>query len=230
MKEISKAKLKDLLSLYVVTDAKLSLGRPEQLVAGLAAAGGAGVIQLRDKEASTRLLYEKALVIKKELTGKAIFIVNDRLDVAQAVDADGVHLGQEDLPAAVARRILGTKKIIGVSVGNVEEAIRAEDDGADYLGASAVFATPTKTDARAIGLKGLEAICRAVSIPVVGIGGINKSNAWQIIAAGAAGVAVVSAVVSASDVTLAAAELLALIKEKPAGYCSGKLRREPISR
>ncbi|KJS12638.1 MAG: hypothetical protein VR67_07755 [Peptococcaceae bacterium BRH_c8a] len=217
MKEISKDKLKELLSLYVVTDEKLSLGRPDQVLAGLAAAGGAGVIQLRAKQASTHILYEKALAIKKELAEKALFIVNDRLDVALAVGADGVHLGQDDLPAVVARRILGTEKIIGVSVGNVEEALRAEADGADYLGASAVFATPTKTDAGAIGLNGLESICRAVSIPVVGIGGINKSNAMQIIAAGAAGVAVVSAVISAPDVALAAAELLAIVKERPAG-------------
>jgi len=218
MKKISQDKLKELLSLYVVTDEKLSLGRPDPVVAGMAVAGGAGVIQLRAKEASTRLLYEKALAIKKEVAGKAIFIINDRLDVARAADADGVHLGQDDLPAAVARRIWGPEKIIGVSVGNVEEALRAEADGADYLGAGAIFATPTKTDAQAIGLKGLEEICRTVDIPVVGIGGINKSNVLQIIAAGAAGVAVVSAVVSAPDVTKAAAELLAVVQEKPAGF------------
>jgi len=218
MPDISKSTLKDLLSLYVVTDEKLSLGRTDQVVAGLAVTGGAGVIQLRAKDVSNRLLYEKALVIKKELAGKAFFIINDRLDVALAVGADGVHLGQDDLPTTVARSILGPEKIIGVSVGNVEEALRAEADGADYLGASAVFSTPTKTDVRAIGLSALEDICRAVKIPVVGIGGINKSNAIQIISAGAAGVAVVSAVISASDVTLASAELLAVVKENQRLY------------
>lgn len=213
-KEDLKERLKEYLSLYVVTDEKLSLGRTDPEVAALAAAGGAGVIQLRDKYAFTRTLFDKALAMKKELGGRALFIINDRLDVALAVDADGIHLGQEDMPPTVARRILGEKKIIGVSVSSVEEALQAEADGADYLGASAVFGTPTKTDARPIGLEGLKAVCRAVKIPVVGIGGINKTNAHEIISAGAAGVAVVSAVVSAQDVRAAAEELLVIVKRE----------------
>lgn len=195
----------------MVTDEKLSLGRPDHQVAALAAAGGAGMIQLRDKNAGTRTLIQKAMAIKKEVSGKALLIVNDRLDVALAADADGVHLGQEDMPADIARRILGPDKIIGVSVSTVEEARKAAAQGADYLGASAVFATPTKTEAGAIGLEGLQAICRSVEIPVVGIGGIKKENARQIIAAGAAGIAVVSAVVSAPDISLAASELLSAV-------------------
>ncbi|KJS15646.1 MAG: hypothetical protein VR69_12730 [Peptococcaceae bacterium BRH_c4b] len=209
-----KDRLADYLQLYVVTDDKLSLGRPEYQIAAMAAAGGAGVIQLRDKHAGTLTLLQKAGAIRQVLAGRAIFIINDRVDVVLAVNADGVHLGQEDMPLTVARDILGPEKIIGVSVGNVEEALRAEEGGADYLGASAVFSTPTKTDAQSMGLQGLEAVCRSASIPVVGIGGINIKNARQVIAAGAAGVAVVSAVVSAPDVVRAASELLAEVKRR----------------
>ncbi len=206
-----KSRLGEYVKLYVVTDEKLSLGRPDHQVAALAAAGGAGMIQLRDKHAGTRTLLQKAMAMKKELSGKALFIVNDRLDVALAADADGVHLGQDDMPADIVRRILGPDKIIGVSVSTIEEARKAVADGADYLGASAVFTTLTKTDADAIGLEGLQAICRSVRIPVVGIGGIKKDNAREILSAGAAGIAVVSAVVSAPDISHAASELLAVM-------------------
>jgi thiamine-phosphate diphosphorylase len=209
-----KYRLAGYLLLYVVTDERLSRGRPDHEVAALAVAGGAGVIQMRVKHASTRMLLQRAGAIKRELDGRAIFIVNDRVDVALAVDADGVHLGQDDMPLRMARDMLGPDKIIGVSVSCVEEALAAEAGGADYLGASAVFSTATKADAEAMGLNGLRAVCGSVGIPVVGIGGINRHNSRQVMAAGAAGVAVVSAVVSATDITRAASELLAEIKKQ----------------
>ncbi len=136
------------------------------------------------------------------------FIVNDRVDVALAVDADGVHVGQDDMPAATARKLIGRDKILGVSAENVEQAQAAQADGADYIGASPIFSTPTKPDAPPpMGIQGLEQLAHAVSIPVVAIGGINAANAASIIRAGASGIAVVSAIVSAEDVLAAAREL-----------------------
>ncbi|NPV52682.1 MAG: thiamine phosphate synthase [Firmicutes bacterium] len=200
---------RDIWDLYVVTDRKLAHGRSHEVVASAAVAGGARVIQLRDKEMTTRELIDTGLRLK-EIVHRAggILIINDRVDVALAIDADGVHLGQEDMPPRLGRKMLGREKVIGVSVSTVEEAISAEKDGADYLGASAIFATPTKIDAAPIGIEGLRRICESVRIPVVAIGGMNKGNVEQVIRAGAAGIAVVSAVVSAPDVSAAALELL----------------------
>ena len=132
------------------------------------------------------------------------------MDVALAVNADGVHVGQDDMPAVVARRMIGKRKILGVSAGSAEEARKAEAEGADYIGASPIFATPTKPDAPpAMGIEGLRLLARAVSIPVVAIGGMNAQNAAAIMEAGAAGVAVVSAIVAADDVEAAAREIRA---------------------
>ncbi len=196
-------------SLYVVTDAKLSRGRSHLEVIRAAIAGGATVIQYREKEGTTRQLVEEAQALR-ELTRQmgVLFIVNDRVDVALAVDADGVHVGQDDMPAPIVRKLMGPGKIVGVSVDNLEQALQAEQDGADYLGAGPIFATPTKPDAAPpIGVDGLAEICRRVSIPVVAIGGLNAENAAEVIRAGAAGVAVVSAVVAAPDVEAAARRL-----------------------
>jgi thiamine-phosphate pyrophosphorylase len=136
------------------------------------------------------------------------------VDIALAVDADGVHVGQDDMPAPLARKLMGPGKIIGVSVDNVEQALQAERDGADYLGAGPIFATPTKPDAAPpIGLDGLAEICRRVSIPVVAIGGITAENAGAVIAAGADGVAVVSAVVAAENVEEAARRLRQVVEK-----------------
>lgn len=196
-------------SLYVITDAKLSRGRSHLEVIRAAIAGGATVVQYREKTATTRQMIEEARALR-ELTRQAgiPFIVNDRVDIALAVDADGVHVGQDDMPALLARKLMGPGKIVGVSVDNLEQALQAERDGADYVGAGPIFATATKPDAAPpIGLEGLAEICRGVSIPVVAIGGINAENAGAVIAAGAAGVAVVSAVVAAPDVEAAARRL-----------------------
>jgi thiamine-phosphate pyrophosphorylase len=196
--------------LTVVTDAPLSRGRSHADIAREAIAGGADAIQLRDKEASGRALFEAACAIRRIAREAGVpFIVNDRVDVAIAADADGVHVGQEDLPAAAARAILGSGKILGVSAATVEEAIRAERDGADYIGFGPVFeARGTKPDAPApLGLDLLPEIRARCKIPVIAIGGVGAGNAARVIEAGAHGVAVISAVVSAADVRAATASL-----------------------
>jgi thiamine-phosphate pyrophosphorylase len=140
-------------------------------------------------------------------------IVNDRVDVALAIGAEGVHIGQDDMPAAIARRLIGPDRILGVSARTVEEAIQAERDGANYLGAGDVFGTPTKPDAGPpIGVEGLRQIVRAVSIPVVAIGGVTPQNAPAAVEAGAVGVAVISAVMGAPDPEAAARQLREVVK------------------
>ena len=193
-------------TLYLVTDTGLSRGRLCTEVVDAAIRGGVTVVQYREKSASTRRMIDEARELRQLCRAAGVpFIVNDRVDVALAVDADGVHVGQDDMQASLARKLIGKGRILGVSAGNVEEARRAEAEGADYIGASPIFATPTKPDAPApLGVEGLRAMARAVSIPVVAIGGINARNAAAIMAAGVAGVAVVSAIVSAADIEAAA--------------------------
>lgn len=176
--------------------------------------GGATVVQYREKERTTGQLVEEALALR-ELTREADvpLIVNDRLDVALATETDGVHVGQDDMSATMTRRLMGQERIVGVSATNLQEAIQAEKDGADYLGVGPIFATPTKPDAAPpMGLEGLAKVCRHVSIPVVAIGGINEHNAAAVIEAGADGVAVVSAVVAAPDVAAAARRLREVVE------------------
>jgi len=196
-------------TLYVITDAKLSRGRSHLEVAQVAIEGGASIIQFREKEMTTRELVETAWRLKELTKEKGVpFIVNDRLDVALAVEADGVHVGQEDMPATLARKLIGPDKILGVSASTVEEALQAEKEGADYVSASPVFTTPTKPDAPPpTGLEGLRAIVKAINLPVIAIGGINEENVREVIEAGAHGVAVISAVVSAPDIAAAARRL-----------------------
>jgi len=196
-------------TLYVITDPRLSRGRSHLEVAQAAIRGGATVIQLRDKEATTRQLVETGRVLR-DLTRRmgVAFIVNDRVDVALAVEADGVHLGVDDMPVPIARHLLGPEAIIGFSPETLDQARQAEAEGANYLGVGAVFGTGTKPDAGPpIGVKGLREMVQAVSIPVVAIGGITTDNAARCIQAGAAGVAVISAVVAAEDVEAAARRL-----------------------
>ncbi|MBM4248127.1 MAG: thiamine phosphate synthase [Euryarchaeota archaeon] len=199
--------------LYVVTDEGLSRGLSHTQIAHQALAGGADVIQLRDKGLDGRALLGQALAIR-DLTRRAgkLFIVNDRLDVALASGADGVHLGQEDLPLAAARPIAPRGFLIGVTVHDVWEAREAERGGADYLGLSPIFATGSKSDAgKARGLGTLRKVRRAVSVPVVAIGGISLANAREVLEAGADGLAVISAVVSQPDVEEAARRLKAIV-------------------
>ena len=175
--------------------------------------GGVTIVQLREKSASTLDFYREARLIKSFLSKKCIpLIINDRIDIALAIDADGVHLGQHDMPLTVARKILGKDKIIGISVNNPNEAKRAEQDSADYLGLSPIFLTSTKTDtAKPIGLNAIPAIRNAVSIPLVGIGGLNIHNVDKVIKAGCDGIAVVSAIVSADKPNIASKKLLDVI-------------------
>jgi thiamine-phosphate pyrophosphorylase len=199
--------------LYVITDERLS-GRSHEEQARAALAGGAGIIQLRDKTATTRRLYEAALALR-EMTraAGALLIINDRVDIALAADADGVHVGPDDLPVAVARRLL-PGRIVGASAGTVEEAVAAERDGADYLGVGAIYeARGSKADAGPpVGPERITQIRAAVRIPVVGIGGIKADNAAPVIAAGADGVAVITGVVAAPDIAAAARALLAVVQ------------------
>jgi len=198
----------------VVTDRNLAGSRSEEEVVNLALRGGVRVFQYREKERSTRYQVELgARLCQLVHQYQGIFMVNDRVDIARSIQADGVHLGQEDLPITMARSILGPDKIIGVSVSNVQQAIQAEAEGADYVGASALFSTATKAEALAMGLPGLKQIRQAIGIPILAIGGIGVENASAVTQAGADGLAVVSAIVSAEDITQAAANLLRIIRD-----------------
>lgn len=209
--------------LYAITDRRLAGGRSSAEVMEKAILGGVTLVQLREKEAGGREMVEEAQALLKVTRRYGIpLIINDRLDVALAVGAEGVHLGQEDIPCRLARQILGPEKIIGVSASTVEEAVQAERDGADYLGVGAVFPTGTKADAgEAIGLDVLAAIKARVKIPVVAIGGINAANAAQVAATGVDGLAVVSAIVAAADPEEAARRLLAAFRSGRGRSCAG---------
>ncbi|MBN1498508.1 MAG: thiamine phosphate synthase [Spirochaetes bacterium] len=186
---------------YFITDAGLSAAGVMSDVEN-AVASGVAVIQYRNKSAETRALYDEARRIAEICTGTgSLFVINDRVDIALAVGAGGVHIGTDDLPYREARRILGRDRIIGVTVHTVSEAREAESMGADYLGVSPVFATGTKADAGApCGVAVLSEIRRACSVPLVAIGGIDLSNAGEVIAAGADMVCAISAVVTKPDV------------------------------
>jgi len=196
-------------SLYLVTDAALAGRRAIEEIVREAVAGGVTVVQLREKGASSREMLRQARALRDLLAPRGVpLIVNDRCDVALAAGADGVHVGQGDLPCVLVRELAGPDLVIGVSVSTVEEAVQAERDGADYLGVSPVFETPTKTDTPpAVGLDGLRRIREAVRLPLVAIGGIHAGNAAAVIRAGADGIAVVSAIMAAPDPRAAARAL-----------------------
>jgi len=184
---------------YFITDAGLSRGGNLHDVTQ-AARAGAAAIQYRAKQASSRAMYEEAVILKKEC-GKVPFIVNDRLDIALAADADGIHVGQSDLPCLTVRRLIGPEKIIGVTVHTFEEAKTAERDGADYLGVSPIFATTTKPDAlEPLGISFIAELRRRTRLPLVAIGGITRENVADVITAGADAVCAISAVVTHDDV------------------------------
>ncbi|MBB4038002.1 thiamine-phosphate pyrophosphorylase [Dysgonomonas hofstadii] len=203
------------LSLYLVTDRSLSLGRTLSEVVEAAVKGGVTMVQLREKDCSGKEFYELAMLMKTLLKPyKVPLIINDRLDIALACDADGLHIGQDDIPYPIVRKLMGKDKIIGLSVENIEDTIEANNLDVDYIGISPVFSTLTKTDtASALGLDGVKEITRISKHPSVGIGGINQSNAKDIIHAGADGISVVSAIMSANDPSLAASELRKIVNE-----------------
>ena len=202
-----------MFDLYVVTDRELSKGRSDAEVARMAYEGGADVVQLRMKNADGGEMLEQANLIRRYADEMCkLFIVDDRVDIAMASGADGVHLGQSDMPLEAARKLMGDDAIIGISVDNVEEAVAAQEGGADYVGVGAVFQTSTKPDAQqGVGLGAVFEVRQAVDIPVVAIGGINRGNIQDVIRAGADAAAVVSAVVAQDDVSAAAHELRDLI-------------------
>lgn len=199
---------------YLVTDRTLSLGRPLDEVVLQAVRGGVSTVQLREKDISTRLFIEEAARIKRLLAPYGVpLIINDRVDVALAVGADGVHIGQEDMPYPLARKLLGPGAIIGLSVETVDQVREAEGFDVDYLGVSPVFATPTKPDAApAWGLEGLGRARQLSHHPLVAIGGMNAVNADAVIRAGADGIAVVSAICSADDPRQAAEDLVHIVE------------------
>lgn len=201
-------------SLYLCTDRRLMTSPTIEASAESALRGGTTVIQLREKDCSSREFYELGLRVKK-ITERynAPLIINDRVDIALAVGAAGVHVGQGDLPCKVVREIVGPDMIVGVSAATLEEAVQAEEDGADYLGVGAMYATATKTDTRPVSMEELLKIRAAVKIPIVVIGGINKQTLGNFKGTGVDGLAVVSAIVAQPDPEAAARELLRMWKE-----------------
>ncbi|WP_292880591.1 thiamine phosphate synthase [Methanobrevibacter sp. UBA188] len=196
------------LSLYLVTDnsddVEKFLNTIEEGIKG-----GVTVVQIREKTAETLDFYELALKVKEITTRYNVpLIINDRVDVALAIDADGVHVGQSDLPCDVTRKLIGKDKILGVSAATIEEAKKAERDGADYIGTGAVFPTATKDDAPSITKEDLKEIVESINIPVVAIGGINFDNASTLIDTGIAGLSVVSAIMSSENPKKSSEELL----------------------
>ena len=201
--------------LYLVTDEKLSLGRGINYVVEQAVKGGVTMVQLREKELNTRDFINRAIELKKILSGyKTPLIINDRIDVALAVEADGVHIGQTDMPYEYVRELIPGKMILGLSVETMEQAAEAENYDLDYLSISPLFLTPTKTDLyREWGIEGLKEIRRRTEHKIIAIGGINSSNVTEVIKAGADGVAVVSAICSAPDPEHESRKLISIIKE-----------------
>jgi thiamine-phosphate pyrophosphorylase len=206
---------------YLVTQSSRSEGRSTPEIVSAAIAGGVDVVQLREKHTPVRERFDVGTRVR-ELTREAgvPLVVNDRIDLAVAIDADGVHLGDDDLPIDVARAQLGESAIVGRSVSTVEGARRAEAAGADYLGVGAVYRTDskeTREEESEIGLDRVSAVCDAVSIPVVGIGGVTHERAADVVAAGADGVAVISAITAAEDPEAATRRLAEAVAAGRAG-------------
>lgn len=201
------------LSLYLVTDRPLSLGRDLEWIVEEAVKGGVTMVQLREKDCSTGEFVKLAIRLKTILEPYNVpLIINDRVDVAMAADADGLHIGQSDMPYEMARELLGKDKIIGLSVENMQQAYEANELDVDYIGVSPVYGTPTKTDtAEPFGLSGLNEVMKITRHPAVAIGGMNKDTAAEVMSQGANGIAVVSAIVSAPEPRLASEELKKIV-------------------
>lgn len=207
--------MKDLLKLYLVTDRDLSMGRSLETIVSEAVEGGVTMVQLREKNTPTGEFIRLAQRLKAILKPHSVpLIINDRVDVALAVDADGVHIGQSDMPYETARNLLGPDKIIGISVESIDDVLKANEQSVDYIGISPVYGTPTKTDtAEPFGLEGLRKAVELSVHPTVGIGGMNKTTAAEVMQTGCDGIAVVSAISSANIPKSAAEELKSIIME-----------------
>jgi len=201
------------IDFYLVTDSGLSKKGTLSDVRE-AVEAGCKIVQYREKNKSTKEMVDEASEIKKICGERAIFLVNDRIDVALAVDADGVHVGQDDMPIEIAKKLLDPKKIIGLTVHNVEEAVEAEKSGADYVGLGSIFDTSTKKDAgKGIGPASIREVKNAIKIPVVAIGGINKENCIPVVENGADSLVAISAVVCSDDVKRETKEFIDIIRE-----------------
>ncbi len=210
-----KNKIQFDLSLYLVTDRTLSSGRDIEWIVEESVKGGVTMVQLREKECTTRQFIELATGLKNLLIPYNIpLIINDRVDVAMATDADGLHIGQSDMPYGIVRGLLGKDKIIGLSVENIDQVIEANCNDVDYIGISPVFSTSTKPfTASPFGLEGIRRIVAISEHPSVAIGGINRTNAKSVIQAGVNGIAVVSAICSASSPREAASVLKNIVTD-----------------
>lgn len=195
-------------SLYLVTERSLLCGIELEMAVEKAILGGTTLVQLREKNLSTKEFYDIAVNIKK-ITDKynVPLIINDRLDIALAVGAAGIHVGQSDMPCHIARKLVGEDKIVGVSAHTVEEALKAQEDGANYLGVGAIFPTGTKKDAIDVSIETLKEIVQKVHIPVVAIGGVSENNVDKLSGTGIDGISVVSAILGKKDIKKAAEEL-----------------------
>lgn len=203
--------------LCVVTDRGLALRRPLDAVVMAAVRGGATMVQLREKQASTREFLEQARALKAALAGSDVpLIINDRVDIALAVDADGVHVGQSDMPVETVRTLVGPTKLVGLSITSEDQILRPDVEAADYLGIGPIHAQATKADASTpLGVAGFAALRRRTAKPVIAIGGVKADHAEALLNAGADGLAVVSAIMSATDCTEAARQLIAPWRPRP---------------
>lgn len=200
-------------TLYLCTDRDIMSSKTIEESVEASIKGGCTVVQLREKDCSSKEFYELAVRVKKITDSYNVpLIINDRVDIAMAVDAAGVHIGQGDLPASVVRKIIGKDKIIGVSASNLRESQKAVEDGADYLGIGAMFTTNTKKDAKDVSLQDLSNIKAHVNIPVVAIGGINLNTVGNLKGTGIDGIAVISAIVAQDNVEQAAREMYQAFK------------------
>ncbi|MBU5314004.1 thiamine phosphate synthase [Tissierella carlieri] len=201
-------------TLYLITDRELMSTEKLETAVEQAILGGCTVIQLREKNCSSLEFFEIAMKIK-EITDRyqIPLIINDRIDIALAIDADGVHVGQSDIPATIARKLIGDNKILGVSASTFEEAINAQSEDADYLGVGAMFTTGTKTDAKITSIDELARIREHIKLPIVVIGGINKTTIPKFEGIDIHGLAVVSAIISQPDIKEAAKELKSMFRK-----------------
>jgi len=201
------------LSLYLVTEESIAIEELTKIIAQ-SVSGGVSIVQLREKNNSSLSFYKKASALKQLLNELSIpLIINDRVDIALAVGADGIHIGQDDLPLPVVKKMVPEDMIVGVSVSTLEEALEAERNGADYIGVGSVFPTKTKQDATLMALEDLGEICRGISIPAVAIGGITADNISALSDSGLSGTAVVSAIMNADNPKTASESLLKIIKD-----------------